>query len=446
MSDPRRLEQMTREWLELGPTRAPDGPVRAALLAVQTTPQERDFGALLGPSRRWLPLRLAAAAAVVVVALVGVGQLRLLTGDVGVEPSASVTSSPSPAPLDATNWVSFTSDRYGLSLRHPADWVVTPASEFWDFEILRSESHRVDLANDYLRAPSNNPALGVFSMRLPPGTSEEAFLARYFYDAGYGACPAPPGQEWADSIIAGRSVLLVVSCKPQAEAFTFVDGRVYRFELTDRAQYPDGPLFRTILSTVRLNPGDALEAPSPSTTAPSPTSLETATWIDFTSFRHGYAARYPSDYTATPGAAPASLADLGNGIGPSWDRYTSYVLGAADLYGISAKVPDGMSQADWIAAYRGPYVSRLGEACFPPPDAWQPVTVDGHAGGLYVGGVYVGCLYAESTTFVDGRAYIFGLTAAPGFPVDDAAQDFLRAFLSTVTIDAAAADDTPAGG
>src|SRR3990172_8566711 len=95
MSDARRLEQMTREFLELGPTRAPDEPIRAALRMVQRTPQERDFGFRLRPSQRWLPLRLAMAAAIVVVALVGVGQLRLPTGNVGGGPSPAVTPSPS---------------------------------------------------------------------------------------------------------------------------------------------------------------------------------------------------------------------------------------------------------------------------------------------------------------------------------------------------------------
>ena len=278
MSDARRLEQMTREFLELGPTRAPDEPIRAALRMVQRTPQERDFGFRLRPSQRWLPLRLAMAAAIVVVALVGVGQLRLPTGNVGggpspsataspaVTPNPSLTPSPSPTPLDTTTWLTFTSDRYGVSVLHPADWVVTRASEFWDLQADRN-MFRVGLVLDTLVAPSNNPQFHVFSMGLPPGTSEDAFLAEFSKFTLEPDC-IPPRVEWAPITIDGRPALLVANtCSPYAVAFAFVDGRVYGFRLFDRAQYPDGPLFRTILSTVRLNPGDALEAPSPAPSA-----------------------------------------------------------------------------------------------------------------------------------------------------------------------------------
>ena len=48
-----------------------------------------------------------------------------------------------------------------------------------------------------------------------------------------------------------------------ATAITFAGNRAYGFEYSDRAQVPDGPLFRAILSTVRLRPERAV-APSPS--------------------------------------------------------------------------------------------------------------------------------------------------------------------------------------
>lgn len=276
MSDERRFDQMARDWLELGPTRAPDEPVRAALLAVQTTRQERDFGFRPGSSQRWVPLRLAMAAAVVVVALVGVGQLQRPTGNVGAAPIPSATASPSPTSLDTTTWLTFTSDRYGAAFLHPADWVVTQASEFWDLKIERNFV-RAGLAWDVLVAPSNNPEFHLFSMRLPPGTSEDAFLTQYFEVTWNAEC-TPPREEWAAITIDGRPALLISNtCTPYAVAFAFVDNRAYGFKLIDRAQYPDGPLFRTILSTVLLHPEDALEAPSPEPSAspeasPSPSA------------------------------------------------------------------------------------------------------------------------------------------------------------------------------
>ena len=42
MTDDRSLERAARSWLEVGPTQAPDRAVEAALLRIETTPQERD--------------------------------------------------------------------------------------------------------------------------------------------------------------------------------------------------------------------------------------------------------------------------------------------------------------------------------------------------------------------------------------------------------------------
>ena len=43
MTDDRSLERAARSWLETGPTQAPDRAVEAALLRIETTPQERDL-------------------------------------------------------------------------------------------------------------------------------------------------------------------------------------------------------------------------------------------------------------------------------------------------------------------------------------------------------------------------------------------------------------------
>lgn len=178
-------------------------------------------------------------------------------------------------------------------------------------------------------------------------------------------------------------------------------------------------------------------APSTPTPRPSPTPIDPTSWTRFTSARHGYSARYPGDWGLTPATAPATLADLTAAVAAVYDHFKT--SGPADeILGVSSRVPSGMSEADWIAAYRQPVVDAFGANCFPPPDQWKPVTVDGHAGGLYVG-----CNYVESTTFVGGRAYVFTLARPLGFPPTASTEDLLRAFLSTVTIDPASADDTP---
>ena len=180
-------------------------------------------------------------------------------------------------------------------------------------------------------------------------------------------------------------------------------------------------------------------APATQTARPSPTPIDPTAWTPFTSGRHGYSARYPADWALTPATAPATLANLTGAVAAVFDHFKSSGAPADEFLGVSTKLPSGISEADWIAAYRKPVVDAYGASCFPPPDQWKPVTLDGHKGGLYIG-----CNYVEATTFVDGRAYIFTLGRPLGFPATAATEDLLRAFLSTVTVDPAAADDTPA--
>ncbi len=92
MTDDRSLERAARSWLETGPTEAPDHAVYAALLRIQTTPQERDWHVPRRPRPMTMTSRLLAGAAALAVVLVG-GMLILRAG-----PSATVGASPPPGP------------------------------------------------------------------------------------------------------------------------------------------------------------------------------------------------------------------------------------------------------------------------------------------------------------------------------------------------------------
>ena len=100
MTDDRSLERAARSWIEAGPTQAPDRAVEAALLRIQTTPQERDLRIPWRLPKMTTPARVAAAA-VIGVLLVG-GAFFTLGGTnqpvVGVPgPSASPAPSQSPS-------------------------------------------------------------------------------------------------------------------------------------------------------------------------------------------------------------------------------------------------------------------------------------------------------------------------------------------------------------
>jgi hypothetical protein len=101
MTDDRSLERAARSWLENGPTEAPDRAVEAALLRIQTLPQERDLRIPWRFPTMTTPARIAAAAVIGVLA-VG-GALFMLgrpdqTNVGGPGPSPSETISPSTSP------------------------------------------------------------------------------------------------------------------------------------------------------------------------------------------------------------------------------------------------------------------------------------------------------------------------------------------------------------
>ena len=103
MTDDRSLERAARSWLEAGPTQAPDRAVEAALLRIETTPQERNLRIPWRITVMPMPARVAAAALIGVL-LVG-GAVYMLSpgsrsgvGAPGPSPSAVSTPGTTPSP------------------------------------------------------------------------------------------------------------------------------------------------------------------------------------------------------------------------------------------------------------------------------------------------------------------------------------------------------------
>jgi hypothetical protein len=98
MTDDRSLERAARSWLENGPTQAPQRAVDAALLRIESTPQERDLRILRRFTQMSMPVRLATAAAIGVLVVGGalylLGRPQQNVGAPGPSPSASPTGSP----------------------------------------------------------------------------------------------------------------------------------------------------------------------------------------------------------------------------------------------------------------------------------------------------------------------------------------------------------------
>jgi hypothetical protein len=106
MTDDRSLERAARSWIEVGPTRAPSHAVDAALLRIESTPQERDLRIPWRIRVIPMPARVAAAA-VIGVLLVGGATYMFSPGgrsNVGAPgPSPSPVSSPTTPPSPETS-------------------------------------------------------------------------------------------------------------------------------------------------------------------------------------------------------------------------------------------------------------------------------------------------------------------------------------------------------
>ena len=102
MTDDRSLERAARSWIEAGPTHAPDQAVEAALLLIETTPQERDLRMPWRLPKMFTPARLAMAAVAGVLLLGGVFFTlgRSNQPVVGV-PAPSASPAPSQSPSGA---------------------------------------------------------------------------------------------------------------------------------------------------------------------------------------------------------------------------------------------------------------------------------------------------------------------------------------------------------
>ena len=119
MTDDRSFDELLNAWMDAGPTVAPARVADAARLEARTT---RQMNAL----QRWADRRTPAmttavrfslaAAAVAVAALVGFN--LFVAPNIGAE-------APAPAPSSSPAWETFTSQRYGYTIQHPAGWRVT---------------------------------------------------------------------------------------------------------------------------------------------------------------------------------------------------------------------------------------------------------------------------------------------------------------------------------
>jgi hypothetical protein len=184
MSD-RLFERAVIDWLEDGSDRTPRRAIDGVLLAVKSTPQERDLRIpwrlpqMLGLSRA---TGLAAAA---LVAVIGAGALFYLgsskpggPGGPGAQASSASTATPAPTapattappttaptpqptfdPTSASAWQEYTSAVYGFTMKYPSGWTVyEPAVKEGDADLFANDStvdgDEIGLWVQQVRAPA----------------------------------------------------------------------------------------------------------------------------------------------------------------------------------------------------------------------------------------------------------------------------------------------------
>ena len=147
MNDDHDFERATRAFLDDGSDRTPATTIDAVLLAVRTTPQERDLRIPWRTTPMSTPMRLVAGIAIVLI--VGVAAFNLFGSSPGVggvaspspsaapsaaAPTPTPNASPTPYAINTATWTAYTSQHYGFSIGHPADWpVLSTATRDWTY-------------------------------------------------------------------------------------------------------------------------------------------------------------------------------------------------------------------------------------------------------------------------------------------------------------------------
>ena len=166
MSD-RLFDRAVRDWLDDGSDRTPPAAIDAVLLAVTTTPQERDLRILRRTTQ--MPTYVRLAAGIAIVAVVGVGVLIYNARSPGIG------AVPTPAPTPA--WVPYTSARYGFEIAHPADWTVLPSERDWNENLDRAEWQSP--ATERFLAPDQSLLVTAFVDRVPNSVGLDMWLTHY---------------------------------------------------------------------------------------------------------------------------------------------------------------------------------------------------------------------------------------------------------------------------
>jgi hypothetical protein len=262
MTNRSELEQALDRYLAEGGEQVPDRVVDAALDQIDHTSQRL---ALRVPWRfpdmpYFLKSAMAATAVIAVLIVGGVLLTRGPTTSVGGPPAASslpsvstpasagASPSATPALTDTSNWIPFTSERYGYEIEHPPTWIATPATGDWDFETSRLDWETAN-ADTFLSAQARFSA---FASDVPADMSEDEWIAAYYEGSVANGVQCEDFVDWQPISVDGYAGRLAVNdaCF-DVQAFVFVDTRVHVFAIWRENHEA---LLEAFLSTVEFQP------------------------------------------------------------------------------------------------------------------------------------------------------------------------------------------------
>jgi len=345
MSD-RAFERAVHDWLAAGSDRTSPAAIDAVLLAVKTTPQERDFRV---PRRfRSMPAltrATALAAVAAVIAVGGWGVLYLSSGAPGrpvTSPTpASTPTGSSTATISTADWRPYYSGQGDFTISYPpAGWTVTPATRSWDMTVDRAgPPPRSDGAENFYNAEVSVGAdccgllVSVFKVYFEGYSSGDEFLDLYLPPEERQPCDRV--DDAAPSLsVDNKWPAVVIQLCDDVQAFVFGRNDVYVIAGWRRDA---GPWVRAFLSTFHVGA----------------TNPDTSTWTPFSSTRYGYQLAIPPGWEATPASRDWRFdEDRADWLAVSQDSFVDkdapYQIG---LFGFAADVPSGTTAEQWIDAF-----------------------------------------------------------------------------------------------
>ena len=224
------------------------------------------------------------------------------------EPTQAAAPSPSPAPDDTSDWVAYSSERYGYDIAHPSDWPTYPSSKHassadW------TEGNDVEGADGFTE-PERSTLVRAFAVPIPAGMSKDDWITAYRGPSADGTPNRCPAQQvdLGPVMVDGHDVTLMQlgeRCHA-IHALVFVDDRAYDF-LADGSNQE--AVLKAFLSTVRFQPeavaalASSASLPPSGDLKPGTYTIERTTWGGRPGIGGSVMVTLPAGWTGDGGAA-----------------------------------------------------------------------------------------------------------------------------------------------